>query len=144
MAARLISRIVEYRAVVLSRAVIRVALEPGLAPDASFVAWPTGSAIKPPACFLRNQDGSTRTRTRDFQRCENHYMEILNHPLKETRRKPYEKPVATQLTPEEAKRKLIDQADGGSQEAKDLLEMIFANEAEKLSTSRALCQLSQS
>lgn len=63
-------------------------------------------------------------------------MEIPYPPLKETRRKPYEKPVVTQLTPEEAKRELIDQADGGSQEAKDLLEMIFANEAEKLSISR--------
>ncbi|MGE5113232.1 MAG: hypothetical protein ACM3JB_20400 [Acidobacteriaceae bacterium] len=62
-------------------------------------------------------------------------MEILNDPLKETRRKPYEKPVATQLTPEEAKRKLIDHANRGSQDAKDLLEMIFAQEAEKLSTS---------
>lgn len=63
-------------------------------------------------------------------------MEIPNHPLKETLPKPYEKPVITQLTPKEAKRKLIDQADGGSQEAKDLLEMIFANEADKLSSRK--------
>ena len=135
MAARLISRIVEYRAVVLSRVVICVALEPEIAHRYLICSTANKLKIKPPACFLRNQNGSTRTRTHYFHRCENHCMEIPNHPLKETHRKPYEKPVATQLTPEEAKRKLIDQADGGSQEAKDLLEMIFANAAEKLSTS---------
>jgi hypothetical protein len=69
-----------------------------------------------------------------FQRCENCCMVNLNRPEKKKLRKPYEKPTVTKLTPEEAKFKLIDLASRGSQGAKDLLEMIFADEAKKLST----------
>ena len=39
-------------------------------------------------------------------------------------RKPYEKPTATKLTPEQAKLKLLDAANRGDQGAKDLLEMM--------------------
>lgn len=62
-------------------------------------------------------------------------METFNHPEKERHRKSYEKPVARKVTPEEAKRKLIEHASPGSQDAKEFLEMIFADEAKKLSTS---------
>lgn len=72
----------------------------------------------------------------DFQRCDNLCMGTLNHPKKEEHRKAYEKPSATKLTPEEAKRKLIEHASRGSQDAKDLLEMIFAGEAKRLSTGK--------
>ena len=69
----------------------------------------------------------------DFERCENPYMGTLNHPDKEKYRKPYEKPVARKIMPEEAKRKLIEHISRGSQDAKGFLEMM-ADEARKLST----------
>jgi hypothetical protein len=71
---------------------------------------------------------------RHFERCENRYMATLNHPEKEKPRKPYEKPVARKIMPEEAKRKLIEHVSQGSQDAKEFLEMILADEAKKLST----------
>lgn len=40
-------------------------------------------------------------------------------------RKPYEKPTATKLTPEQAKLKLLGHASTGHEGAKDLLEMMF-------------------
>jgi len=43
-------------------------------------------------------------------------------------RKPYEKPTATKLTPEQAKLKLLDAANRGDQGAKDLLEMMSPEE----------------
>ncbi|MFZ1141096.1 MAG: hypothetical protein WCF26_20380 [Candidatus Sulfotelmatobacter sp.] len=55
-------------------------------------------------------------------------------PEKEKRRKPYEKPTVTKLTAEEAKLKLIDHASRGDQGVKDILEMMFPEEAKKLST----------
>lgn len=61
-------------------------------------------------------------------------MGILNDPEKESHRKPYEKPVARQIMPEEAKRTLIEHVSRGSQDAKEFLEMILADEAKKLST----------
>lgn len=61
-------------------------------------------------------------------------MATLNHPEKEKPRKPYEKPVARKILPEEAKRKLIEDASQGNQDAKEFLEMILADEAKKLST----------
>jgi len=51
-------------------------------------------------------------------------------------RKPYDKPTATKLTQEEAKRKLIDHASRGDEGAKDILEIMFPEEAKKLSTSK--------
>jgi hypothetical protein len=48
-----------------------------------------------------------------------------DQPKKNQGRKPYEKPTAMQLTPEEAKLKLIDLASRGSQDAKEMLEMMF-------------------
>jgi len=46
-------------------------------------------------------------------------------------RKPYEKPTATQLTPEQAKQKLLHLVNRGDPEAKKLLEMMFPEEAQK-------------
>jgi len=40
-------------------------------------------------------------------------------------RKPYERPTVTELTPEQAKLKLLGHATMGHQGAKDLLELIF-------------------
>ena len=57
-------------------------------------------------------------------------------PKKEQRRKPYEKPTATRLTVEEAKLKLVDHASRGDHGAKDILEMMFPEEAKKLSTAK--------
>ena len=57
-------------------------------------------------------------------------------PKKEKRRKAYEKPTATKLTSEEAKLKLVDHASRGDQGAKDILEMMFPEEAKKLSTGK--------
>ena len=59
-----------------------------------------------------------------------------NDPGEEIRRKPYEKPTVRQLTPEEAKLKLIDLASHGDEEAKAMLEMMFPEEAKKLSTDK--------
>jgi hypothetical protein len=51
-------------------------------------------------------------------------------------RKPYEKPTAIKIAPEEAKRKLLDHARRGDQEAVRLLEIMFPEEAEKLLEDR--------
>ena len=56
-------------------------------------------------------------------------MATMNHAEKEKARKPYEKPVARKIMPEEAKRKLIEHVSQGSQEAKEFLEMMLAGEA---------------
>jgi len=45
-------------------------------------------------------------------------------------RKPYEKPTATQLTPEQAKQKLRHLVNRNDPEAKKLLEMMFPEEAQ--------------
>jgi hypothetical protein len=50
-------------------------------------------------------------------------------------RKPYERPTATKLTPEEAEVKLVDHARKGDQEAMHLLEIMFPEEAKRLSES---------
>jgi hypothetical protein len=47
-------------------------------------------------------------------------------------RKPYEKPTAIKLAPEEAKRKLLDHTRRGDQEAARMLEIMFPEEAKKL------------
>jgi hypothetical protein len=57
-------------------------------------------------------------------------------PNKQERRKPYQKPTATQLSKEDAKRKLIEHARRGDQGAKEMLEMMFPEEAQKLSTDQ--------
>jgi len=44
---------------------------------------------------------------------------------KEKHRKPYEKPTATKLTPEQAKLKLLGHASMGDEGAKDLLKALF-------------------
>lgn len=59
-----------------------------------------------------------------------------NDPREENRHKHYEKPTVRQLTPEEAKLKLVDLASHGDEEAKAMLEMMFPEEAEKLSTDK--------
>lgn len=51
---------------------------------------------------------------------------------KTTQKKPYEKPVVTKLTREQAKLKLIGLATGGNDDAKELLDMIFQRENEHL------------
>lgn len=57
-------------------------------------------------------------------------------PKLEKRRKPYEQPAGTRLTAEEAKLKLVDHASLGDQGAKDMLEMMFPEEAKKLSAEK--------
>ena len=59
-----------------------------------------------------------------------------NDTKEENRRRPYEKPTLTQLTPEEAKLKLIDFASHGDEQAKQMLVMMFPEEAKKLSESK--------
>jgi hypothetical protein len=51
-------------------------------------------------------------------------------------RKPYEKPTAIKIAPEEAKRKLLDHARLGDQEAMRMLEMMFPEEAKKILEDR--------
>lgn len=58
-------------------------------------------------------------------------MENQNDPKEESRRRPYQKPTLTKLTPEEAKLKLIDHARLGDQGATDMLKMMFSEEAKK-------------
>jgi hypothetical protein len=55
---------------------------------------------------------------------------------KEKRRKPYERPTATRLTPDEAKVKLLEDARKGDEEAMHLLESMFPEVARKLSQNR--------
>jgi len=54
---------------------------------------------------------------------------------KEKQRKPYQKPTATKLSPEEGKLKLLEHARRGDQEAKDLLNMMFPEEARVISAN---------
>jgi hypothetical protein len=61
------------------------------------------------------------------------FMANQDDPKEQNRRKPYEKPTLTQLTPEEAKLKLIDLVSRGDEQAKEMLVMILPDEAEKLS-----------
>ena len=51
-------------------------------------------------------------------------------------RKPYEKPTVTKLTPEEAKLKLVHLAGKGDEQAKEMLQRIFPEEAKKLPHSK--------
>jgi hypothetical protein len=53
----------------------------------------------------------------------------------EKTRKPYEKPTVMQLNPEEAKQKLLGLVMRGDQGAKQILEIMFPEEAEKGSNS---------
>lgn len=55
---------------------------------------------------------------------------------REKSRKPYEKPTVTKMKPEEAKLKLIDLANKGEEGAKEMLEMMFPEEAKKLSKQK--------
>jgi hypothetical protein len=48
-----------------------------------------------------------------------------------TQKKPYEKPVATKLTREQAKLRLLGLATAGNDAAKELLDMIFRRENER-------------
>lgn len=61
-------------------------------------------------------------------------METSIGQKQEQRRRPYEKPTAMKLTSEEAKLKFVDHATRGDQGANDMLEIIFPEEAKKLST----------
>jgi len=63
-------------------------------------------------------------------------MANQNNPKEGSRRKPYEKPTVTQLTPEEAKLKLIDHASRGDEQAREMLVMTFPEEAQKLSKNK--------
>ena len=47
------------------------------------------------------------------------------------KRKPYEKPTVTKLTPEQAKPKLLAHAMKGDEGARELLELIFPNAPSK-------------
>jgi hypothetical protein len=55
---------------------------------------------------------------------------------KNKQRKPYQKPTATKLSPEEAKFKLLDHASKGDEGAKDLLKMMFPEEAKLISENK--------
>jgi hypothetical protein len=57
----------------------------------------------------------------------------MGQQKKQNQRKPYQKPTATKLSPEEAKLKLLDQACRGDQDAKELLNMMFPEEAKLIS-----------
>jgi hypothetical protein len=63
-------------------------------------------------------------------------MANQNNPKEDSRRKPYEKPTVTQLTPEEAKLKLIDHASRGDKQAREMSVMSFPEEAQKLSKNK--------
>jgi hypothetical protein len=52
-------------------------------------------------------------------------MEKQNDIAKENSRKPYKKPAATKITPEEAKLKLLDSAKKGDQGAREMLQKLF-------------------
>jgi hypothetical protein len=45
--------------------------------------------------------------------------------MAENERKPYEKPVAKKITPEQAQLLLLDHASAGDQKATELLELIY-------------------
>lgn len=62
--------------------------------------------------------------------------DLINDSGKGKDRKPYEKPTVKKLTPEEAKLKLVDLAQKGDVGAKEMLEMMFPEEAKKLSGSK--------
>jgi hypothetical protein len=47
------------------------------------------------------------------------------------KRKPYERPTATQLSPDEAKAKLLRLADQGDQQAKEMLRTMFPDESQE-------------
>jgi hypothetical protein len=66
-------------------------------------------------------------------------MRNQNDAREKNRRKPYEKPTVTKLTPEEAKLKLIALANRGDEQAKEMLVMMFPEEAGKLSTQEKAC-----
>ena len=51
-------------------------------------------------------------------------------------RKRYEKPTATKLTPEEAKLKLVHLAEKGDEQAKEMLENMFPEDARRLSNRK--------
>jgi len=63
-------------------------------------------------------------------------MRNQNNAREENRRKPYEKPTAAKLSPEEAKLKLIALASHGDEPAKEMLVMMFPEEARKLSSKK--------
>ena len=50
-------------------------------------------------------------------------------PGEDKSRKPYQKPIVTKLAPEEAKLKLLNLAKRGDQGVKEMLEMMFPEEA---------------
>ena len=100
--------------------------------EGDFVAYGAFSEESQLPALLRNQNRSTRSIPGDLSRCDDGCMGDANNPHKDNLRKPYEKPTATKLTSEEAKAKLIDHASRGNQEAKEILEMMFSEESEKL------------
>jgi hypothetical protein len=57
-------------------------------------------------------------------------------PGEDKSRKPYQKPIVTKLAPEEAKLKLLNLAKRGDQGVKEMLEMMFREEVEKLSKDK--------
>lgn len=59
-------------------------------------------------------------------------MGIVNQPEKKKNRKNYDRPLGRKITSEDAKRKLIEHASRGSQDGKEGLEMILADEAKKV------------
>jgi hypothetical protein len=78
----------------------------------------------------------------DLRRCEDTvegFMGNHNDPGEENRRKPYENPTVTKLRPEEAKLKLIDLASHGDEQAKEMLVMMFPEEARRLSAQEKAC-----
>jgi len=64
-------------------------------------------------------------------------MANQNDSEKSKHRKPYQKPTVTSMNPEEAKLKLLDLAKQGDEEAREMLEMIFPAEAEKLKRKKS-------
>lgn len=59
-------------------------------------------------------------------------MEHPGDPKKQKHRKPYQKPTATRVTPEEAKLKIANLAEKGDEAAKDLLEAFFPDQSKNI------------
>jgi hypothetical protein len=59
-----------------------------------------------------------------------------NYPGEDKSRNPYEKPTVTILVPEEPKLKVVNLAKRGDRGAKEMLEMMLTEKAERLSTDK--------
>jgi hypothetical protein len=59
-----------------------------------------------------------------------------NDSEKKQSRKPYEKPTVTKMNSEEAKRRLVHLVNKGDEDAKEMLQLMFPEEAKKQSKQK--------